>query len=105
MIQVGKIVDILFDTRGSFKPFEGVVIDILTCNPTDIGPIYYVSFSDGDFKVYTKKRLEWLIQHCKEWKIHNPNHIRGDPISWSSKHSSEKQDKEILNRIIKSTKK
>ena len=68
MVRIGSVVDILFNDRGIFKPYEGVIIDILTSNPTDIGIIYYVSFSDGDFKVYTEKKLDSLILKCKKWK-------------------------------------
>ena len=50
-----SVVDILFNDRGTFKPYEGVIIDILTSNPTDIGIIYYISFSDGDFDLYREK--------------------------------------------------
>ena len=105
MSRIGTTVDILFNDGGVYKPYEGVIIDTLSSNPTDIGPIYYISFSDGDFKVYTEKRLKTLIQNCKKWKEKNPNHIRGDPNSWSSKNTTEKEDIEILNRIVKSTKK
>ena len=102
MVRIGSVVDILFNDRGTFKPYEGVIIDILTSNPTDIGIIYYVSFSDGDFKVYTEKKLDSLILKCKKWKEKNPNHTRGDPSSWKNKHTSQKEDGEILNKILNS---